>query len=147
MIKQSIIVYWDSSAVLSVLFQDIHSEDALKWAKHEGLHLLSSLAAAEVTAVILRIHREQLISDTLAADAFSSLEAGPWRSLEYLPPRETFKKLSQRWPLRGADLWHLSTAITLRELLPELCFLTYDSRLKAAALGEGLLTIPCSESQ
>jgi len=48
------------------------------------------------------------------------------------------KKLSIKWPLRGADLWHLAIAKTIQNQLPELQLLTYDSRLKAAVQGEGM---------
>jgi predicted nucleic acid-binding protein len=48
------------------------------------------------------------------------------------------KKLSNKRPLRGADLWHLAIAKTIQNQLPELQLLTYDSRLKAAVQGEGM---------
>ncbi|MGC8486111.1 MAG: hypothetical protein ACP5O6_10865, partial [Candidatus Baltobacteraceae bacterium] len=43
-----------------------------------------------------------------------------------------------RYPLRGADLWHLALAVDLAEELPELRLLTFDSVLDAAARAEGL---------
>jgi predicted nucleic acid-binding protein len=132
------VVYWDSSAVLAALFRDVHSEDALKWAEIQGVHMISSLTAAEVTAVISRIHREHRITTVYANDSFTSFEKGPWRYLKLLPYREKLKSLSQKWPLRGADLWHLATAKTLQEQLPELHLLTYDKLLLTAAVGEGL---------
>ena len=48
------------------------------------------------------------------------------------------KALASKWPLRGADLWHLATAKTLQKDLPELTVLTFDNRLYVAALGEKL---------
>jgi hypothetical protein len=47
-------------------------------------------------------------------------------------------ELSKRWPLRGADLWHLSTAKSISEQLPEVKVLTFEKRLKVAAQGEGI---------
>ena len=35
--------------------------------------------------------------------------------------------------------WHLATAKSLRSKLPELVFLTFDSKLEDAARGEGML--------
>ncbi len=46
--------------------------------------------------------------------------------------------LSAKWPLRGADLWHLANATTLRKEFPELTFLTFDQRLEKVAKGEQL---------
>ena len=31
-------IYWDPSAILSVLFEDSHSVDAQHWAKRKGFH-------------------------------------------------------------------------------------------------------------
>lgn len=134
----SAVIYWDASAVLSALFKDKHSETAIDWSRREGVHLLSSLASAEVYAVISRIKREGLLTDVLIKAAYESLEEGPWRRLNLLPDGNRIKTLSQKWPLRGADLWHLAAAETLRERIPELFLLTFDHRLMAAAMGEGL---------
>jgi hypothetical protein len=46
--------------------------------------------------------------------------------------------LATKWPLRGADLWHLAAAKSLQTELPELAFLSFDLKLAAAAKGEGL---------
>jgi len=133
-----VVTYWDASAVLSALFKDKHSEEAINWSRREGVHLISSLSFAEVYAVISRIRREGLLADVLINAAYESLEEGPWRRLYLMPDWDDFKSLSQKWPLRGADLWHLATAKTLQKRLPELYLLTFDNRLMVAALGEDL---------
>ncbi len=58
-------VYWDSSAILSALFRDRHSDEASKCARSLGVHLLSTLAWAEVHAVIARIERERALAKGL----------------------------------------------------------------------------------
>jgi predicted nucleic acid-binding protein len=131
-----VVIYWDASAVLSALFKDKHSEEAVSWSRREGVHLISSLSCAEVYAVISRIRRENLLADVLINAAYESLEKGPWRRLYLIPDWDEFKSLSQKWPLRGADLWHLAAAKTLQKRLPELYLLTFDNRLMVAALGE-----------
>jgi predicted nucleic acid-binding protein len=50
------------------------------------------------------------------------------------------KALSQKWSLRGADLWHLAVGKTLQNQIPELELLTFDKRLRIAAKKEHLLT-------
>lgn len=133
-----VVIYWDASAVLSALFKDKHSDEAINWSRREGIHLLSSLACAEVYAVISRIRREGLLPGVLINAACESLGEGPWRRLNLIPDWDKIKSLSQKWPLRGANLWHLAAAKTLQKRLPELRLLTFDNRLSVAAMGEGL---------
>ncbi|MBE3590049.1 MAG: type II toxin-antitoxin system VapC family toxin [Firmicutes bacterium] len=133
-----VVLYWDASAIVSALFRDRYSSEALQWAAVEGLHLCSSLAWAEVHAVVARLQREAGLPDMLAESALQTLEAGPGRLLATAPDPDWIGRLAARWPLRGADLWHLAMAVTLRRELPALRMLTFDSRLYGAALGEGL---------
>lgn len=133
-----VVIYWDASAVLSALFKDKHSEEAINWSRREGVHLISSLSCAEVYAVISRIRREGLLADVLINAGYESLEEGPWRRLYLIPDWDMFKSLSQKWPLRGADLWHLATAKTLQKRIRELHLLTFDNKMMVAAMGEGL---------
>lgn len=133
-----VVVYWDASAILSALFQDSNSEEAQAWSRREGIHLVSSLSLAEVYAVISRIRRDRLLAGVMVDAALEALEEGPWRRLNLSPDWDRLKTLAGKWPLRGADLWHLATAKTMQADLPELILLTFDSRLKAAARGEGL---------
>ena len=48
------------------------------------------------------------------------------------------RSLSNKWPLRGADLWHLAAAKNLHREFPELFLLSFDNQLKRAAAGEAL---------
>jgi predicted nucleic acid-binding protein len=132
------VVYWDASAILSVLFKDRQSDHALKWAHRSHVHFISTLAQAEVCAVIMRLKREHHISAPLVKVSHEALDQGPWRRLVLEPEWGLTQELSQKWNLRGADLWHLATAKTLQKELPELMLLTFDSRLAQSAEGEGL---------
>lgn len=131
------IVYWDTSAVVSSLFEDRHSEEALRWSRVGATSLLSTLAHAETCAVIARLEREQSLTPVLAQSARHTLAAGPWRRLTRSPDWEVMDELSTRWPLRGADLWHLAAAATLRRHVPGLVLLSFDNRLSVAAAGLG----------
>ena len=136
----AVAVYWDSSSILSVLFKDSYSKEALNWSSKKGVHLISTLGYTEVCAVISRIKREKLLADILIDVAFKTLNSGPWRFLNIWPEWEKLKALSLKWSLRGTDLWHLATAKMLQKHIPELTLLTFDSRLRIAAEGEGLLS-------
>ena len=127
------VIYWDSSAILSALFKDSRSKEAIAWSWKKGVHLISTLAYAEVCAVIARLKGEKILADVLISAAFEALEQGPWRHLNILPEWEGIKNLSQKWSLRGADLWHLAAAKTLQNQLPELELLTFDKKLGSAA--------------
>jgi predicted nucleic acid-binding protein len=131
-------IYWDASAVLSVLFEDCHSVHAQDWAKREGYHLLSTLSYTETCAVIARMRRDRLLADILIEAAFEALHQGPWRRLHMGPQWGTVYSLAMKWPLRDADLWHLAVAKSLQEKLPELVLLTFDDKLNLAAQSEGL---------
>jgi predicted nucleic acid-binding protein len=132
------VVYWDASAILSALFRDRHSAGALAWGRQPGVHLISTLAWAEAHAVIGRAARERALASVLIEAARETLARGPWRRVYVSPDWHLVRDLSGKWPLRGADLWHLATAKTLQAELPELTILSYDERLGRAAHGEGL---------
>ena len=134
----TVVAYWDASAVVAALFNDPRSDEARELAAARGAHLLSSLAWAETHAVIARVEREHGLTGALAEAARDALEAGPWRRVNVAPPWSLVRSLAQPWPLRGADLWHLSAAKAMQADLPELQFVTFDARLSAAAHGEGL---------
>ncbi len=131
-------LYWDSSAILSALFHDAHSDVATRRARGSAVHFLSTLAWAEVLAVIARIERERALTSVLVAAAREALERGPWRRLNAAPDWKIVRSLSSKWALRGADLWHLAVAKGLKSEVPELTVLSFDTRLSAAAKGEGL---------
>jgi len=137
--REPIVVYWDTSAVLSSLFTDDHSSQAQYWANRTGFHFLSTLTYAETCAVIARMHRERRIARILAEAALEAFHEGPWRRVNTQPLWNHMTELSRKWGLRGADLWHLALAKGLRDHTPELILLTFDKILQAAAQGEGLV--------
>jgi predicted nucleic acid-binding protein len=137
-VKSVQIVYWDSSAVLSALFTDSNSRSAQKWSGTQGVHFVSTLTFAEVSAVIHRMQRERIISKTLIQAAFEVLDNGPWRRISAWPEWEIIRSLTTKHPLRGADLWHLATAKSMHTEFPELYLLSFDKRLIKAAQSESL---------
>ncbi len=133
------VIYWDASAILPVLFKDKHSNTALKWIEKNDVHFITTLAYAEVCAVTARMQKEKILSDLLIAASFEVLDQGPWRRITINPTWDITKELSEKWSLRGTDLWHLATAKSLQKEFPELMMLTFDSRLETAAFGEELI--------
>ena len=131
-------VYWDASAVLSTIFKDTHTPIARRWAERKGIHLLSSLAWAEVCAVVNRMKQERILSDKKETRSLEAVRQGPWLRMSGLPDWEVTATLCRKWALKGADLWHLAAAKTLQCEEQDLVLLTFDTRLEECALGEGM---------
>ncbi|RMG95089.1 MAG: PIN domain-containing protein [Candidatus Dadabacteria bacterium] len=132
------VLYWDASAVLSVLVRDDHTEAALGWVTRARISLLSSLAAAECFAVLHRMRHEGALTPEAYQASVRGAERGPWRRVNVQPRWDLIQGLGRFHILKGADLWHLAAAKTLREDLPELRLLTFDRQLYLAAQKEGL---------
>ena len=132
------LLYWDASAILSLLFNDVHATLAKRQFRRTGKHLLSSLARAECASVIARAVRSGEMAVALGERAIESIARTPWLALADGPAPATLRVLARRYPLRGADLWHLALALDLGESLPGVRLLTFDSVLGAAAGAEGL---------
>lgn len=122
--------------MLSVLLRDTHSDTALAYIRRPDVHILSSLAWAEVHAVMAR-HLREGTPDSMVSQAAGALERAGWRHLRTGPSRAHVSALARRWSLRGADLWHLATARTIADEV-RVSVLTFDRALDEAARGEGL---------
>lgn len=130
--------YWDSSAALSAILPDQHSDSAASYAMIPGMHVLSSLTWAEANAVFHRMERARQIDAQVARTSRDGLASEPWKWLDLIPDQSIIEELSGRWSLSGADLWHLAAAKTLQLERPEIMLLTFDQKLHAAAQAEGL---------
>jgi predicted nucleic acid-binding protein len=130
------VIYWDSSALLSYLFKDEHSEQVMAKARQKGIHLLTALAAAEAYTEISRIQREELLPAVIIDYLYEMLERGPWSRLNIVPDSSSLRELALKWPLKGSGLWHLAAAKTLHREFPELMILTIDRELAQASRGE-----------
>jgi predicted nucleic acid-binding protein len=132
------VVYWDASAILSALVEDDHTDQALEWLRKTGAHVVSSLSYAEVLAVFERLRLSGVVSERLVDRSLDGLERGPWQRLDLQPDWGDIRFLGSKGSLRGADLWHLSTAVALRRETGQLILLTFDKRLRLAAQGAGM---------
>jgi uncharacterized protein with PIN domain len=77
--SQQVVVYWDTSAVLSSLFTDENSPRSQYWMNQDGFHFLSTLTYAETCAVIARMQRERKVAEIVAQAAMEAFNEGPWR--------------------------------------------------------------------
>jgi len=130
--------YWDSSAIVSALFPDSHTDEAQAEVRKSNVHLMSSRAWVETLAILARTEREGAMPADRIEAAYEVLAGRVWRRVDVLPRWEGIRGLARTWALKGADLWHLAAAKGLREEVPGLRLLSFDRRLQAAARGEGL---------
>ena len=56
------VVYWDTSAVLSLLFEDAHSTLAVSEMRGKRVHLMPSLTWTETHFVIERMRRTRAVA-------------------------------------------------------------------------------------
>jgi predicted nucleic acid-binding protein len=133
------VIYWDASAILSVLVEDKHSSKAQNCINKRGVHLLSTLADAETYAVLNRMKHEKSLTSILYESALEVFHNSPLRKINIQPEWKEIQKISSRHVLKGADLWHLATVESIRRELPEVKIITFDSNLSGASKKEKLL--------
>lgn len=133
------VIYWDTSAVLSALVEDRHSEIACKYINWKGIHFLSTLAAAETYAVLHRMRHERALTDIFYKSAIEVFENSPLRKISIQPDWKVIHKMSCRYVLKGADLWHLASVKTIKMELPEVKIMTFDAKLSKAAKKEKIM--------
>ncbi|MBI5143372.1 MAG: type II toxin-antitoxin system VapC family toxin [Nitrospirae bacterium] len=135
--QEQVILYWDASALLSALINDEHSFNARRHLRDHDIHVVSSLACVEFHAVLSRIARHSSGAAEDVRKARTIFQTRPWFWSEMQPDLKSIRQLSEKHPLKGADLWHLAACLSLRTRMPELLLLTYDKALQAAAEREG----------
>ena len=131
-------LYWDSSAVVAALLSETHTRASRAHLRAAGAHLLSTLTYAEVLAALSRRLRQGRVSPAVHREMRARLSGEPWLRVDVQPSWSMLEDVAKEHALRGADCWHLATAMTLRQNIPELRLLTYDERLRSAAAATGL---------
>lgn len=139
------ILYCDTSAILSMLVDDQHSDAARRAIEAADYNIVSTLAIAETLAVMGRRAREAPCESALLKAAAQTFFDGTWLWTLETPPKTIIANLAQSHPLRGADLWHLACAKALAAEFPELQLLTFDKALLRAADDEGFAFSPSDE--
>ena len=119
--------YLDTSALVAIAFDD-KGGDRLAKRLDEFTYLLSSnLLEAELRAAFARARHP------FAADLVSGIQ---W----VLPDRPLAPELAralQAGYLRGADLWHVATALYVVQDPADIAFVTLDARQQAVAAALG----------
>jgi uncharacterized protein len=134
-----LIVYFDTSAILSIILVDVHSAKAGLWYRGlRGSAIVSDLASLEVCAVVAREFRTKLLTRESANKALSDFEAFRAES-EHMTCGPAEFALAERLirdfatKLSAPDGLHLASAKNARAALA-----TFDARLAEAARTQGI---------
>jgi predicted nucleic acid-binding protein len=140
------ILYLDTSALVKRYFNEPYSNDIISKWKSAAQIVSSSVAYAETMSSVYRKKREADLTEPLInkiVDAFQR----DWESFIRVEVNdklnEYIDRVIKKHPLRGFDAIHLSSAILIRERIPEeFVFACFDERLTGAARSEGIQTFP-----
>ncbi len=137
------LAFWDSSGLVKLLVDEAGTDVAVAlWDESAGV-VASRLSVPEMSAALAAAERGGRVDRARAR-----LARDEWhRYLVALDVVEVSAEIADHaaglaaaHPLSGADAVHLATALALRE--SELVLATWDRRLRAAALAEGLAVVP-----
>jgi uncharacterized protein len=140
------IIYLDTSALLKLYVQELHSDEArILVDAAEGVGT-SILTYPEMAAAMARAGRIQLISEDAARIAWKNF-VNDWPDFTRLkismPLIERAATLAWDFGLRGYDAMHLSAALAWQDALEERILLaTFDRLLWSAGMKAGILVWP-----
>lgn len=138
-------LYAETSAVLRWLFNEEASKEILGCLKKAQKVVCSRLTPIETRRVISRAAAESRITATEAADllAVFGQAVARWAIIELSP--EIARRAEGIFPIepvRTLDALHLSSAVFLREALPDLRLLSTDGRVRQNARQLGFEVLP-----
>jgi uncharacterized protein len=138
--------YWDSSALLPLVVQEISSGAMQDLLKGDRDVLTWWGSKVEAASALSRLAREGALEGSKRDAAFGRMEALAVGWDEVLPSdplREQAIRLLRVHALRSADALQLASAVLASEHDPgALPFVTLDHRLKEAAAREGFQVLP-----
>ncbi len=138
-------IYFDSSALVKRYLREAGSESVNAILLSEETIVTSKLAYPEILSAFMRKHRAgELIRKSLRS-VIDQLESD-WKHFSIVEFHDdlfpTIKALIEKYPLKGADTVHLSSALWLKHTVREdLRFVASDLNLLKAAESENLHTM------
>ena len=138
------ILYLDTSALVKRYFQEPYSSDVADLWKRASEIVISSVGYAETLAAFYRKKREAALRDREVKRTVEAFQTD-WSSFIRVTVSDQLNAivdvLVSRHPLRGFDVIHLASALTVKKRLKEeFLFCCFDDRLLDAARKEGLET-------
>jgi uncharacterized protein len=138
-----VIAYFDTSALLKLIIAENGADQAILLWQEASEVVVSRLAWPEAVAALAAAHRGRRVSDKgyrMAADGLRlCFERCTMVSIaDSLVDRAA--DLAAGYDLRAADAIHLATALAVVEA--DSLFVTWDRRLRLAAVQAGLVSAP-----
>jgi predicted nucleic acid-binding protein len=136
-----VVIYAESSAVLSWLFDEPRAADVMNAIESAELVVMSDLAAVECARAILRALQRERIDQAQANALYAAFisAASQWDRLEI---GERVISLASgpfpAEPIRALDALHLASAVLVRDEWPDMAVLSFDERVRANAAALGL---------
>ena len=127
--------YWDTSALLALIFQEPNSTSAQKASQQTGSVYMWEWAQVEAESALLRRGAQKQDWDYLN-EIYSAVN---WVSSDRRLI-ESVRVANKRWKLRTMDAAHLLIASQLDKVLEDFTLVTFDIEMKAAAELDGLKT-------
>jgi hypothetical protein len=127
------IAYWDTSALLALVFKEIHTPAALQANATATANYAWRWLEVEARAGLLR----RRATESAWAELQVHLHSITWLDLP-VADHPALLALNQRHRLRAADAGHLHCFQRAAHVLPDLVLVSFDAELTAAARSEKL---------
>ena len=141
--------FWDSSALVPLIVDEDETDYCLKILSEDQEMLIWCLSRVEVVSALCRRLREGKLSEPDFQGSKKRLNefierAHEVKAIEKV--RHRALRLLEVHPLRAADACQLSSALVATQEDPDrLAIISFDQRLKNAALKEGFVVNPGKE--
>lgn len=123
--------FWDTSALVSLLFKERHSDSAGKAMEAGGLYMAWEWIQLEAYSALSRRGASpsefKSLASLLSLFQFLSVDAGDYPDIQ---------AILQKHRLRTADAGHLHCLKKARKVRPDLTFICFDEELVRAAGAE-----------
>lgn len=132
--------FWDSSALVPLVLQQPRTNEARALLEEDDELVVWWGSAVECASAIARLHREDHLTATAERDSRSLLDMLRKSWFEVQPGdavREQALRLLRVHALRAADALQLAAALEWAGAPPDGDFVTFDDRLREAAVREG----------
>lgn len=135
--------FWDTSAIVPLIVDQPRAATARGWLAEDDEIVVWWGTTIECASAIARLHREGTLDVESERRALGLLD-GVRAALFEIRPTQTVRDQALRilrlHPLRAADALQLAAALEWIEVPQHGTFLTFDARLRDAALREGFHT-------
>lgn len=141
--------FWDSSAIVPLLVEVKETDYCLKTLSDDQEMLIWCLSGLEVMSALCRLVREESINERYFQATKRHLKdfierAYEVKAIEQVKQRAV--RLLEVHPLRAADACQLASALVATHEDPDrLVIVSFDQRLKNAAIKEGFIVNPIED--